>query len=97
MVGGAFTVSSSTSDTQVRSLKADNFIKLASDKQVRFRDDAIKIYSDADGSLTIEADTAVKIVNPENQADGTLGGTPLLVKVTVGATPYYFKIYPTVT
>ena len=90
-------MSSSTSDMQVRSIKVDGYAKMATDKQLRFRDDAIKVYSDTDGSLTIEADTAVKIVNPENQVDGTLGGTPLLVKVTIGATPYYFKIYPEVS
>ena len=70
---------------------------MASDKQIRLRDNDIKIYSDADGSLTVEADVSVKLVNPENQADGTLGGTPLLVKVYIGATPYYFKVYPEVT
>ena len=90
-------MSSSASDMQVRSLKADNYIKLDTDKEIRFRDTALKIYSDADGSLTVEADASVKIVTPENQADGTLGGTPLLVKVYIGATPYYFKIYPEVS
>ena len=97
MVGAERTVSSNTSDVGFRNVKVDGYLKLDSDKQVRLRDDAIKIYSDADGSLTIEADTAVKLVNPENQADGTLGGTPLLVKVMIGAVPYYFKIYPSVT
>ena len=96
MVGCAFAVSTS-SDIQVRSIKVDNFAKLKDDKPLRFRDDAIQIYSDADGSLTIEADASVKLVNPENQADGTLSGTPLLVKIYIGATPYFFKIYPTVT
>ena len=90
-------MSSSTSDIQVRSLKADKSIKLASNKQLQFRDDDIKIYSDADGCLTVEADVSVKLVNLENRADGTLSGTPLLVKIYIGATPYYLKVYPTVT
>ena len=90
-------MSSTTSDMQVRSIKIDNYAKLKDEKELRFRDDAIRIYSDADGSLTVEADTSVKLVNLENQADGTLSGTPLLVKIYIGATPYYFRINPTVT
>ena len=90
-------MSSTTSDMQVRSIKVDNYAKLNAGKELRFRDDAIRIYSDADGSLTVEADTSVKLVNPENQADGTLGGTQKLVKIYIGATPYYFRVYETVT
>lgn len=28
-------------------------------------------------------------------ADATLSGTPIIIKVDIGGTPYYFKAYPT--
>ena len=37
------------------------------------------------------------IKNPTSFADGTLSGTPKLIEVVLGATPYYFKAYPTKT
>lgn len=37
------------------------------------------------------------IKNIKNHADATLSGTPRVVELLIGATPYYFKVYPTKT
>ena len=87
----------STTDARHRNVKVDGELKLNEDTKLLLRDSGVFLQSETDGCLTIEADTSVKIVNPENQVDGTLTGTPLLIKVTIGATPYYLKVYPTVS
>lgn len=33
--------------------------------------------------------------DPANEADATLSGTPRIVQIKIGSTPYYFKVYPT--
>lgn len=33
----------------------------------------------------------------KNHADATLSGTPKLIELLIGTTPYYFKVYPTKT
>jgi hypothetical protein len=52
-----------TSDIQVRSVKADNFMKLASDKKLYFRDSSIYIQSADDGYLDLVADLGIRIQN----------------------------------
>ncbi len=37
------------------------------------------------------------IKNIKNHADATLSGTPKIIEFLIGATPYYFKVYPTKT
>jgi len=37
----------------------------------------------------------ITIVNPKNSANTTVSGTAKTVTVTIGATPYYFLVYPT--
>lgn len=87
----------STSDASYRKVKIKEELRMDAAKKILFRDSAIFMHSDADGSLTIEADTAIKLVNLQNQADATVGGTPKLVKIDIGGTPYFFKIYPTLS
>jgi len=38
-----------------------------------------------------------EIKNPKNEADATLSGTPKIIEIDIGGTPYYFKVYPTKT
>lgn len=33
----------------------------------------------------------------KNHADATLSGTPKIIELLIGSTPYYFKVYPTKT
>jgi hypothetical protein len=39
----------------------------------------------------------ILITNPKNTTNATVSGTPVTVQVTIGATPYYFLVYPTST
>lgn len=87
----------STTDASYRKVKVNEELRMDAAKKILFRDTAIFIHSDTDGSLTIESDTAIKMVNLQNQADATVGGTPLLVKIDIGGTPYWFKVYPTLS
>jgi len=87
----------STTDAEYRKVKIKEELRLDGAKKVLFGDAGTFMHQDVDGSLTIEADVSIKLVNLQNQADGTLGGTPLLIKIDIGGTPYYWKIYPTVT
>lgn len=63
-------MSSTTSDIQVRSLKADNYIKLATDKPLRLRDDDIAISSKADGYLDLDADVGIRLNQITTMATG---------------------------
>jgi len=79
---------------QVRSLKADNYIKLDTDKQIRFRDDAIYIASLDDGYLDLVADLGIRInklnklvVSLSLSSDHSVGaGAEFLLDQTAGET-----------
>ena len=67
-----------------------------SGKQVKVYDWGAAAYMLVLDKDTVDLNNNV-LKDPLNEADATLSGTPLLVHVMIGATPYYFKIYPTKT
>lgn len=75
---------------------------IPSGSQILF--DFVNYYAQAGGTriLAIRANNRIDfldhyIANPKNHADATLSGTPKVVEIDIGGTPYYFKVYPTKT
>ena len=51
----------SSSDVNYRKIKVDEELRVDSNKKTIYRDDAIYIYSDADGYIRIVADVGIKL------------------------------------
>lgn len=58
----------------------------------------LRLYNAAHATKPAYIDCLSHVIkDPNNEVDATLSGTAKLIKIDIGGTPYYFKVYPTKT
>ena len=87
----------STTDSEVRNLKVNNELRVASDKKIHLRDDAIYASSKNDGYYDLDADLGVRVNAPLTANDILIGSVDAITATSEGVAASVVTLITNVT